>query len=183
MDREAWCAAVHGVEKSWTRLSDWTELRFVTAFLPRGKCLSISWLQSLSAVILEPKKIKSAPVSVFSLSICHEVMDPDAMILVFWMSSFKPDFSLSSFTLIKNFFSSSLPQEWCHLRTWGCWYYSWQSWLQLYTHVIQNIFFGYTFLWVPSVFVWNTQQAHSECVLRCYSIFYWTEEPGGLLFM
>ena len=57
--------------------------RLVIAFLPRGKNLLISWLQSLSAVILEPKKIKSATVSSVSPSICHEVMGPDAMILVF----------------------------------------------------------------------------------------------------
>ena len=62
MDRKAWCAAVHGVAKNWTRLTDWTEL-----------------------------------------------MRPDAMILAFWMLSFKPVFSLSSFTFIqKLFFSSSL---------------------------------------------------------------------------
>ena len=67
----------------------------------------ISWLQSLSAVILEPKKIKFATVSTFSPSICHEVMGPDAMILVFWMLSFKPTFSLSSFTF-KGLFSSSI---------------------------------------------------------------------------
>ena len=54
--------------------------RFVIAFLPRSKHLLISWLQSLSAVILEPKKIKSFTVST---SVCHEVMGPDAMILVF----------------------------------------------------------------------------------------------------
>ena len=57
--------------------------RFVIAFLPRSKCLLISWLQSPSAVILEPKKIKSVTVSVVSASICHEVMGLDAMILVF----------------------------------------------------------------------------------------------------
>ena len=57
MDREAWRAAVHGVAKSQTRLSDWTELTFAIAFLPRGKHLLISWLLSPSAVILEPKKI------------------------------------------------------------------------------------------------------------------------------
>ena len=56
--------------------------RFVIAFLPRSKCLLILCLQSLSAVILEPKKIKSATVSTFSLSIYHEVMGLDAMILV-----------------------------------------------------------------------------------------------------
>ena len=54
--------------------------RLVTTFLPRNKCLLISWLQSPSAVILEPKKIKSATVSTVSPSICHEVMGPDAMI-------------------------------------------------------------------------------------------------------
>ena len=78
--------------------------RLVTAFLPRNKCLLISWLQSPSVVILEPKKLKSLTVSP---SICHEVMGPDAMILVFWMLSFKPAFSLSSFTFIKRLFSSS----------------------------------------------------------------------------
>ena len=56
--------------------------RFVIAFFPRSKHLFISWLQSPSAVILEPKKIKSIIVSP---SICHEVMGPDAMILIFWM--------------------------------------------------------------------------------------------------
>ena len=55
--------------------------RFITAFLPRSKCLLISRLQSLSAVILEPKKIRSVTVSIFSPSVCHEVMGPDAMIL------------------------------------------------------------------------------------------------------
>ena len=78
--------------------------RLAITFLPRSKHLSISWLQSPPAVILEPKKIKSATVSP---SICHEVMGPDVMILVFWMLSFKPTFSLSSFTLIKRLFSSS----------------------------------------------------------------------------
>ena len=57
--------------------------RLVIALLPRGKCLLISWLQSLSTVILEPRKIKSDTVSIISPSICHEVMGPDAMILVF----------------------------------------------------------------------------------------------------
>ena len=57
--------------------------RFVIAFLPRSKHLLISWLQLLSVVILEPKKIKSITISIFSPSICHEVMGPEAMILVF----------------------------------------------------------------------------------------------------
>ena len=57
--------------------------RMVIAFLPRSKSLLISWLQSLSAVILEPKKIKSVTVSIVSPSICHEVLGPGAIILVF----------------------------------------------------------------------------------------------------
>ena len=57
--------------------------RLVIAFLPRSKHLLISWLQSPSAAILEPKKIGSLTVSTVSPSICHEVMGPDAMILVF----------------------------------------------------------------------------------------------------
>ena len=65
----------------------------------------MSWLQSPSAVILDPKKIKSVTVSIDSPSICHEVMGPDAMIFIFWMLSFKPTFSLSSFTFIKRLFS------------------------------------------------------------------------------
>ena len=57
--------------------------RFVIAFLPRSKHLLISWLPSQSAVILEPKKIKSVTVCIVSPSICHQVMVLDAMILVF----------------------------------------------------------------------------------------------------
>ena len=57
--------------------------RLVMAFLPRSKRLLISWLQSPSAVILEPPKIKSDTVSTVSPSVCHEVMGPDAMIFVF----------------------------------------------------------------------------------------------------
>ena len=57
--------------------------RLVITFLPRSKRLLVSWLQSLSAVILEPKKIKSLTVPIFFLSICHELMGLDAMILVF----------------------------------------------------------------------------------------------------
>ena len=72
--------------------------RLVITFIPRSKHLLISWLQSPSAVILEPPKIKSLNVSP---SIYHEVMEPNAKILVFWMLSFKPTFSLSSFIFIK----------------------------------------------------------------------------------
>ena len=132
MDREAWCAAVHGTLKNllqhyssilqysvffmiqlshaymtsgkkhsltiWTFVSKVMSLlfntlsRFVIDFLPRSEGLLISWLQSLSTVNLETKKIKSVTVFIFSLFICHEVMESDAMILVFLKLHFKPGF-------------------------------------------------------------------------------------------
>ena len=81
--------------------------RLFITFLPRSKHILISWLQSPSAVILEPKKIKSVIVSILPQSICHEVMGQGDMILVFWMLSFKPTFSLSFFSFIRRLFSSS----------------------------------------------------------------------------
>jgi len=111
--------------------------RLVIAFLPRSKFLLISWLQSPFAVILElQKKIQSLTVSIVSSSICHEVMGADAMIFVFWMLSFKPTFSLSSFTFIKRLFSSSLLSAigWCHLHIWGYGYFSQKSWFLLVLH-------------------------------------------------
>ena len=77
------------------------------AFLPRSKRLLILWLQSPSAVILEPKKIKSVTASIVFPSIHHEVMGPDALIFIFSILSFKPTFSLFSFIFIKRLFSSS----------------------------------------------------------------------------
>ena len=100
-DREAWWAAVYGVAQSQTRLKrpSSSSSRFFITFLPRrkcllflnfiylfiyfSKCLLISWLQSPSAVILEPPQIKSLAVSTVSYSIFHEVVGPDTMILVF----------------------------------------------------------------------------------------------------
>ena len=113
--------------------------RLVITFLPRSKCLLISWLQSPSAVILEPKKIKSLTVSIVSPSICHGVKRPDAMIFVFWMLSFKPTSSLSSLTFIKRLFSSLLSDirvgSSVHLHYW---YFSQQSWFQLVLHPAQH---------------------------------------------
>ena len=82
--------------------------RLFITFLPSSKCLLVSWLQSPSAVILEHQKIESATVSTISPSICHKMMGLDAMILVFWILSFKSAFSLSYFSFIKRLFSSSL---------------------------------------------------------------------------
>ena len=81
--------------------------RFDIAFLPGSKCLLSSWLPSPSTVTLESKKRRSVIVSIVSPSICHEAMGQDAMILVFWMLSFKPVFSLSSISFIKRLFRSS----------------------------------------------------------------------------
>ena len=81
--------------------------RLVIVSLPRRRHLLISWLQSPSAVIFEPKKIKSVTVAIVSPSVCQEVMGPNAMILVFRMLSFKPSFLPSFFTFIKRLFSSS----------------------------------------------------------------------------
>ena len=112
----------------WTFVSTIMSLLFnmlfslVITFLPRRKCLIISWLQSPSAVILDPQKIKCLSVSTVSPSISYEVMGPDAMILVLWMLSFKPTFSPSS---------SLSAIGWCHLHIWGDCYFSWKSWFQL----------------------------------------------------
>ena len=94
------------VDKLMSLLSNMLS-RLVITFLPRCKRLLISWLQSPCAVIMEPPKVKSDTVSTVSLSIYYEVMGADAMILVFWMLSFKPTFSLSYFTFIKRLFTSS----------------------------------------------------------------------------
>ena len=111
--------------------------RLVIAFLPRSKHLLISWLQSPSAVILEPKKIKSVMESIIWPSTHHELMGPSAMIIVSWMLSFKQNFSLSSFTFIKKLFSSSslsairvVPSAYLRLLI----FLSWQSWFQLVLH-------------------------------------------------
>ena len=139
-----WCSAFFMVQRShphmttgktivlttWTFVGKVISLLFnmlfslVIAFLPSRKHLLISWLQSPYAVILEPPKIKSLTASIVSPFICHEVMGPDAMILVFWMLNIKPAFSLSSFTFIKRLFCSSFlsglerkeswaPKNWC----------------------------------------------------------------------
>ena len=106
--------------------------RLIIAFLPRSKGLLISWLQSPSAVILEPPKIKSLTVSIVSPSSCHEVMGPDAVILVFRMLSFKPLFhsplSLSSRGSLNPLLF--LPLKWCYLNIWGWWYSTRKCWFQ-----------------------------------------------------
>ena len=113
--------------------------RLVITFLPKSKRLLISWLQSPSAVILEPKKIKSVTISTVSPFICHEGIELDAMILIFWMLNFNPTFSLSSFTFIKRLFSSSLSAiRVVSVAYLSYWYFSRQSWFQLVLHPAQR---------------------------------------------
>ena len=113
----------HYMDLCWQRmlLLFNTLSRFVIAFLSRSNCLLISWLHSPSAVILEPKKRKSVTISTFSLSICHELMGPDTMILGFSIFSFKLTLSASSpsskSSLVPLRF---LPLEWYHPHIWNC---------------------------------------------------------------
>ena len=102
----------------------------------------ISWLPSPSVVILEPKKRKSVTASTFSTSICYKVMGPDAMILVFWMLSFKLAFHSSPLPSSRGSLVSLhfLPLECYHLNIWGCWYFSWWSWFQFVTHPAQHYY-------------------------------------------
>ena len=81
--------------------------RLVITFLPRSNCLHFMASVTICSDFGAPQKIKSDTVSTVSPSISHEVMGPDAMILVFWMLSFQSTFSFSSFTFIKRLFSSS----------------------------------------------------------------------------
>ena len=98
--------------------------RFVIVFLPKSKRLLVSWLQSLSTVIFESKKIKSVTASTFPPSICYEVMGLDSTMLVFLMLGFKSVFSLFSFTLIKRLFMGLVVNNPCF----HCprhWFYPW----------------------------------------------------------
>ena len=117
--------------------------RLVIAFLPRSKCLLIPWLQSPSAVILEHRKIKSTTVTTVLRSISHELMGLDAMILVFWTLSFKPTFSLSSFTFIKRLFSSSSLSA---LRVVSSVY------LRLFIFLLQS---GFQLVWISYTYIFS----------------------------
>ena len=99
---------------SWLSIDPFSDMCFGNSFFQSVvphlvfwiRCF-MSWMQSPSTVLLEPKKIISATVSISSLCICHKMIGPDTMILVFWMLSFIPVFSFSSFTFIKRLFSSA----------------------------------------------------------------------------
>ena len=133
--------------------------RFVIAFLSRSKHLLILWLQSPSAMILEPKKIKYVTASTFASSVCHEVMGPDATIIALWMFGFKPSLSFSSFNLFKRLLSSSslsairrLSSAYLRLLV-----FSWQFWFQLVIHPAWH-------------FTWRTLHRSLKCRVTIYSL-------------
>jgi len=107
--------------------------RLVIAFFPRSECLLISWLQSISAVILEPRKIKSGIVSIFPHLFVMKWRDwmPWSSFFECWVLS-----QLFHFPLSPSSRGSLVPLHflllgWWHLHIWGNWYFSWQSWFQL----------------------------------------------------
>ena len=121
--------------------------RFVIVFLPSSKChnfMAILTIRIDFISFLIWKDMKSDTISTFSPPICPEEMGTDAMILLFWMLSFRPAFSLSSFTFIKRLFSPLhfLPLKWYYLHIRGCWYFSQQSWFQLVSHLPQHFVRG-----------------------------------------
>ena len=111
--------------------------RLVITSLPRSK-------HFMAAVTIcsdfRAQKIKVCHCFPIYLPWCDEAIGPDAMILVFWMLSFKSIFSLSFFIFIKSLFAllHFLPYGWCHLHIWGYWYFSQQSWFRLVLHSAQR---------------------------------------------
>ena len=145
--------------------------RFVIVFLPRSNHLLISWLQSRSAVILEPKKRKSVTASTFSHSICNEVMETDTMFLVFWMFSFKTLFHCS-FTLIKRLFSltslsvisysisSSLSRDGTRVSCIFFFFLHWQADALPLCHVVN-----------PKDFIWYHERLRFSAITPLYLLF------------
>ena len=118
--------------------------RFIIAFLPRSKCLLISWLQSSSTVIWEDKTVNSATVCIFSHLFAMKWWDqiPRSKFFECWVLSqlFHSPLSLSSRDSgFFNFCFYFLPLGWCHLHIWDYWYFFWQSWFQLVLHPAQHL--------------------------------------------
>ena len=136
--------------------------RFVITFLPRSNHLLTSWLQSPSLVILEPKKRKSVTTSTFPPSICHSVMRPDSMSLVFFKylvlsRLFHSSPSASSRGSLVPFRFQPLESYHLHIRV--CWYFSRLSWFQLVTHPAQH------FSWWHRIDLTNRGTADSPVTL------------------
>ena len=129
----------------WTFVGKVTSLlfnmlsRFVIDFLPRNKCLLLSWLQSPSSLILEPNKMKSDTVSIVSLLFAMKWWDqmPWSSFSECWVLSqlFHSPLSPSSRGSLVFYF---LPLKWYHLYIWGYWRFSQQSWFQLVFHPAQH---------------------------------------------
>ena len=112
--------------------------RYIIAFLSRNKCLLISWLQSLSTVILEPKKVchcfHFSPIYLpwSGGTRCHNFRFLNVELSQLFCFPISPS---SRDSLVPLHF---LPLKWYHLHIWGCWYFSWQSWFQLVLHPAQH---------------------------------------------
>ena len=157
---------------------------FVIAFLPRSKHLLISWLQSPSAVILEPKKIKFVTASTFPPSTCHEVMGPDAMILIFF---FNVEFQASLNSMWLQF------QTYCQqpMLVWKTSFWGlaslirkWGSWILLlldpYMKYLEFLLFPIISI-IPYHEVRSTlSQVGSECLIRYHENIY--NSAGYILF-
>ena len=115
--------------------------RCITAFLPGSNCLLISWMQSMSTVILEPKKMKCPCFHLFPFYLpwsdetrCHDLSSFSFLILSFKLVFFFPTLLLPHYqkgSLVPLHF---LPLEWYHLHIWSCWYFSQQSWFWPASH-------------------------------------------------
>ena len=116
--------------------------KFVIAFLPKSKCLLISWLQSPSAVILEPKKIKSATVSIASLFICHEVMGPDATISLNFEHYFAGMWDECNCAVLGTFFGIAFLWDWnenCLFQSCGhCWVFQIRWFIECSTFTVSS---------------------------------------------
>ena len=138
--------------------------RFVIAFLPRSKCLLISRLQSPSAVILEPKKIKSVTASP---SICQEVMGLDAMIFVFWMLKFQASFGHHSMFLARSDSNSmfNFSRNWQNCLLKGLYHFTFPK----------EMYEGSNFSTFSSILVIICLFDYSQ-LGRCEAVSYWSDD-------
>ena len=138
----SWRDTVHRIQRVGHRWSDLACMHWIHHSFPSQGQASIVLMAAVTICShWEPKEIKPVTVSTFSPSSCHEVLGPDAVILVFWVMSFKAVLSLPFSPSSGSYYwilLHSLPLRWCHLHIWGYWYFSWQSWFQLVLHPAQH---------------------------------------------